>query len=53
MADKEVFINVYITQENIENKEYICNEPDCLKNFTNEQSLKVKKLIYANLFTSR
>lgn len=52
MADKEVFINVLVTQENIENKEYICNEPDCLKNLKSELSLKVKFIFlnFASLY---
>lgn len=35
-----VYIEIVVTPDNIEKKEYICNEQDCGKDFTNEQSLR-------------
>lgn len=52
MSNNIVYVIISVTADQIENKEYKCNEPDCLKDFTNEQSLKKHIALIHNSITA-
>lgn len=51
MSEKEWIVVLVVTRENIERKAYVCNEDNCLQQFSSEKSLK-KHLLIAHLSIS-